>query len=122
MENQTDRRRYARVKKTFILSYCLLDDPSRKFEITQLKNISLGGICFVSSQDLTPGVQLGVDLKTPYVADKTYLTGHVLESHPKVKGMLYETRLAFSGLKPETEVILTQLIEFFLNEGKKRYE
>jgi c-di-GMP-binding flagellar brake protein YcgR len=120
-EKQDERRQYLRIKKNFILTYFVKSDPVHKYEITQLKNISLGGMCFITTKPFAPQTDLGVDLKTPYLSETTHLEGQVLESHEKVKNMIYETRLKFNALTPQAEIILTRLVDFFLS-GKKFYE
>src|SRR3990167_910362 len=116
-ENKMDqeRRRSQRIRKHFILSYFEKDYPDRRYELTQLKNISHGGMCFITSQKFNPGVKLGIELKTPYVAETTYLEGVVLESHEKIRSMIYETRLKFEFLDPQGEFCVAKLIEFFVN-------
>ena len=110
-----ERRRYIRIKKSFLLSYSNKSEPNEKYEITQLKNISLGGMCFVTSQRFTVSTELNIELKTPYLAETTHLTGIVLESHEKMKNRIYETRLEFRNLDTEAKVLLQKLMEYFLN-------
>ena len=117
-----NRRQYQRIHKNFILTYFEKDDPTKKYEITQLKNISLGGICFITSKAFAPSTLIGIELKTPYLSDTTYLEGLVLESHEKIKGILYETRLKFNPLNAQAEFLLAKLIDFFVNGGKNLYE
>lgn len=116
-ENKMDqeRRRSKRIRKHFILSYFEKECPDRRYELTQLKNISHGGMCFITSQKFNSGAKLGIELKTPYVAETTYLEGIVLESHEKVRNMIYETRLKFEFLDPQGEFWVAKLIEFFVN-------
>ncbi len=116
---EMERRREKRIKKHFLLTYFDKNNPSKRFELTQLKNISLGGLCFVTSQPFTPSTKIGIELKTPYLADATYLEGVVLASHEKVRNLLYETRLKFEFLDPKAEVLLSKLIEYFVNEHEK---
>ena len=111
-----ERRRYMRVAKNFILTYFDKVDPTTKFEVTQLKNISMGGACFVTTREFPKGTEIGIELKTPYITDTTYLEGVVHESHPKVKGMLYETRLEFGNLDTQAEFLMAKLIKFFTDE------
>ena len=111
-----ERRQYERIKKNFILSYFDKENPNRKYELTQLKNISQGGMCFITTQPFEKGKLIGIELRTPYLADTTYLEGEVLQSHEKVKAMLYETRLRFKLLNAQAEFLLTKLIEYFLQE------
>ena len=117
-----ERRRSDRVKKNFILTYCSESDPEKRYEITQLKNISLGGMCFITTRSYTRGTKLSIELKTPYLSDTTHLDGKVLESHEKVKNMIYETRFQFGKLSPQAEFILARMIDFFISGGKKLYE
>jgi hypothetical protein len=110
-----ERRRYIRIKKSFLLTYFDKSEPSRKHEITQLKNISLGGMCFITSQSFNPATELVIELKTPYLAETTHLEGVVLESHVKMKNRIYETRLGFRDLDTEAKILLEKLMEYFLN-------
>jgi len=114
-----ERRRYKRINKNFIMTYFDVKNPSHKFEITQLKNIGMGGMCFVTSKPYLPDTVLGVELKTPYISETTYLEGIVLASHEKVKNMLYETRMRFNKLDPQSEFLLAKVINFFVNEQEK---
>ena len=117
-----ERRHSDRIKKNFILTYYAKSDPEHKYEITQLKNLSLGGICCITSKTYAPETKIGLELKTPYISDTTYLEGIVLESHEKVKNIIYETRLKFEDLKPQAEFLLAKVIDYFLSGGKSHYE
>ncbi len=110
-----ERRQYKRISKSFILSYFEKSNPEQKFEITQLRNISQGGMCFITTRSFMPNTRLGVELRTPYLAETTYLEGDVLGSHEKIKGMLYETRLQFTLINSQAEFLLSKLIEFFVS-------
>ena len=118
----SERRQYKRVNKNFILTYYDKSDPSKKYEITQLKNISLGGLCFITSRHFDSGAKIAIELKTPYISDTTNLEGQVLGSNEKIKKILYETRLKFDSLTPQAEFLLAKLIDFFINGGKNLYE
>ncbi len=118
MNNQSpkvERRKNKRIKKHFLLSYYLKENPEDKHEMTQLKNISLGGLCFITTRPYAPGTVIGIDLNTPYLSDTTYLEGVVLESHETAKGILYNTRLKFKDLTPEAEFLLKKIMDFFAN-------
>ena len=114
-----ERRQHKRVDKNFILKYFDLSHPKEKHEITQLKNISQGGLCFISSIMIAVNSKLGIELKTPYISTTTYLQGIVLESHDKVAGILYETRLRFENLDNQSSLILKELMEYISNTEAK---
>lgn len=117
-----ERRRYEWIRKSFILSYFDPKNPSHKIEITQLKNISLGGMCFVTTQSFAPKTKLGIELNTPYIAGTTYLEGTVLQSHEKMKDTIFETRLEFDSLDTEAKVLLEKLMEFFIDAKDQIHE
>ena len=77
-EDKPERRIYKRIKKHFILSYFELTNPEIRYDASQLKNISLGGMCFVTAKPFPRGALLGIELKTPFMADLTHLEGSVL--------------------------------------------
>ena len=114
-----ERRLHKRIDKNFILKYFDLTNPNEKHEVTQLKNISQGGICFITSIMIPVNTKLGVELKTPYISTTTYLQGTVLESHDKVSGILYETRLRFENLDNQSNLILKELMEYISNTEAK---
>ena len=113
-----ERRKSPRIAKNFILSYFDKAHPDERFELTQLKNIGKGGMCFITSREFAQGTKMGIELTTPYLAETTYLEGTVLGSHEKIKGMIYETRVVFESLNSEAEYLLAELVEFF-DDGKK---
>ena len=108
-----ERRHYIRIEKHFIISYYEKDDPMIKHDISQIKNISLGGMCFVTARSYAPSTKIGIDLRTPYLADTVHMEGTVLESREKVRDMIYETRLVFDQLSEQAEVIIKKLIATF---------
>lgn len=113
-----EKRQYPRIDKNFVLTYFTKDNPHQKIEITQLKNISKGGMCFITSQSFAPKTELSIELKTPFISETTYLEGYTLESHQKAAGLIYETRLKFVNLNPHGEFLLDKLIEFINTQDK----
>ena len=117
-----DRRKYLRIKKHFILSFYDKKDPTVKHEVSQLKNISLGGSCFITIRPYESSTKLVLELKTPYLAGTIHLEGTVLESLEKVPDLLYETRLAFDALSPQAEFVLHKIVNYFQEGSKKDHE
>ena len=116
MADFSEKRKYTRITKSFILSYYDLNDPLRRHDSSQLKNISVGGMCLVTAQLYTPGIRLAIELRTPFLSEFIHLKGTVLDSKEKIKGIIYETRLKFDELPPATQDILKKLIEHFEKE------
>ena len=109
-----ERRQYKRIDKNFLLSYFDVQHPDSKVEITQLKNIGMGGMCFVTTKPLGPHQQIRVELNAPYLKSTSSINGSVLASHEKIKNTIYEVRFQFSEVDPKTKYLLGKLIELFL--------
>ena len=112
-KNPEEKRKYTRIKKNFILTYYDLTDPSKRHDASQLKNISLGGICLITGKPYPPGTHLGIELKTPFLSELTHLEGLVLESHTSIHNIIYETRVKFTQLPNQSKFVLQKLIEHF---------
>ncbi|MFP4472708.1 MAG: PilZ domain-containing protein [Candidatus Omnitrophota bacterium] len=117
-QNTPERRQHKRIEKHFILKYHDLNQPDVTYSASQLRNISLGGICFVTERPFPPGTRMGIELKTPFCSQLTELTGTVLESQEKIPGIIFLTRFQFDQVNPQTEEILKQAIEFFEHESE----
>ena len=113
MWSHEERRRYTRIEKHFFISYYVKDDPSERHDISQLKNISLGGMCFIASKGFKPQAQMCIELKTPYFSETAHLEGTILGVTEKVPGIIYETRLEFSELSDTAKVTLNKIVETF---------
>ncbi|MCC6759444.1 MAG: PilZ domain-containing protein [Candidatus Omnitrophica bacterium] len=115
----SEKRKYPRINKHFILSYFDLNDPLVRHDASQLKNISIGGMCLITSKVYPQGTRLGIELRTPFLSEFIHLKGTVLESKEKIKGIIYETRLQFDDIPEKTLVILKKMVEHFEHEKSK---
>ena len=122
--DKDEHRNNVRIERPFIVSYFDKSDPQAKHNISQLKNISVGGMCFVTSQLFTPGTKLGIELKTPFIVEAIKIQGTVLESKEKIPGLICETRLKFELLSSEAIFILKKIVKTFLkfSEGKTHHD
>lgn len=114
-QDQDERRAHRRVKKHFLLRYFTVEKPEEKIDLTQMKNISHGGMCFITAQEFPVGTKMGVELNTPFLTDVTHLTGIVRGSVEKTRDLIYETRLEFDDLNADAQFVLNKLMEFFNN-------
>ena len=116
-EHAPERRKSIRIDKHFILKYYDLANPDVIYSATQLKNISIGGICFTTATAFAIGTALAVDIKTPMLAEITHLEGTILASEEKLKNIIYETRLQFKNLTDQDIKMLKATIEYFEKES-----
>ena len=120
--DQPERRQYKRFKKHFILTYWDLGDPHVRHEATQLKNLSLGGICLVTAKSYAPMTTLCIELKTPFYSELTRLEAKVVQSNEKIKDVIYETHMVFEHLSPNAQFALSKIIEHFENQEPQHDE
>ena len=109
IKSSNERRRSVRVQKTFIIRFCAKNDPSQKYEISQIKNISRTGICFTSTKPLAQGVIMLIEFRMPYVSDMISLEAQVLDSKEKVKNVVYENRLKYQNVSLEALIVLEKI-------------
>lgn len=119
--DHSERRQYTRISKHFVVRYYEATNPDTQYEATQLKNISIGGVCVITAKTFGPGSRLAMDLKTPFQANLTHLEGVVLESRERIRGVIYETRIKFDAVGPSEELVLKKLIEHFEKEERDRH-
>jgi len=122
MGKHPERRKYKRIKKNFILYYYSTDRPEIRYDASQVKNISLGGMCLITSKPFEPGSPMTIEFKTPFQTDFTQMDGVVQESHEKIKNLIYETRLKFLDLHPQVIQILNKIIKHFEKEESQTNE
>ena len=117
-----ERRKYKRIEKHFILTYYDQNDPMVRFDASQLKNISLGGMCLITSKSFAPFTVLNIELKTPFQSELTHLEGIVIQSQEKISGIIYETHLEFQNITDSAKRILAKIIEHFDKEEEEHHE
>ncbi|MDP8265123.1 MAG: PilZ domain-containing protein [Candidatus Aceula lacicola] len=117
---EEDRRKHPRVEKHFIVTFFEADDPAAEHSISQLKNISRGGVLFSSSVAHTAGKKLQVMIKTPYMANTLSVKGTVIECSERIPGVIYEIRVEIEDLDSDAETIFKKIEEAFL-KSKQDY-
>ena len=112
-----NRRQFVRVYRHFIITCYALANPLAKREISQINNISQGGMSFSVTALRPAGAVLGIELKTPFLADSVYLEGEVLECREKIPQLIYEVRLQFKNLSAQAKEILTKIEQYAQKEA-----
>jgi len=109
-----ERRKHPRVEKHFIITFYDLDKKDADHCISQLKNISYGGLCFSSSFPLALGTKLQTMIKTPYMGQAVNVVTRVVDSKEKVPNVIYDIRVKLEEATPEAEEILKKIEKNFL--------
>ena len=96
-----ERRQYVRIYRNFIMSYGLVSNPKDRFDISQINNISKGGVRFVSTHPIALGEILDIQLKVPFFTDTLNMRGKVLDCSDKISGLIFDVRVQFSDVSAE---------------------
>jgi hypothetical protein len=105
-----NKRKNPRVDRKFSLKYRLKGIDSQKFDISQIKDISQGGVRFFTSFFFKENSVLIVELHVPYVDQMPIFEGQVVGCQEKIPLSMYETRLKFINVTAQAREVL-QLIE-----------
>ena len=118
MDNsQNNRREFLRIYRNFILTFYEKDKPESMHDVSQVNNVSKGGVSFSSTHPLEQGIIVKIELKTPIIADAIHLEGVVLECREKIADMIYEIRLKFHDIPPQAMVVLEKIENYGNPEG-----
>jgi len=104
-----DRRQHLRVYRNFVLHYHEKGKAKTRHEISQVNNVSRGGLNFSSSHPLKEGAVVTIDLQTPFMSGSLRLEGVVLECKEKISDIIYAIRLKFDGLTPAMLAVLEKV-------------
>jgi len=110
MNNSFDeRRKHLRIYRNFIMSYHEKGKLTTSHNVSQVNNVSKGGLSFSSTHPLKQGIIVTIDLKTPFIADSIRLEGLVLESREKIPEMIYEIRVQFQQIPEQVLTVLDKI-------------
>jgi len=110
-----ERRKNARISGRFIVSYRILEE-SNNVDISQTKNISLGGMLLTTNRNFEPGTNLAIEIRLPFDPNPIMLIGKVLESHEITKDLIYDTRMQFLAVDESHRDAINQTVGYYLKK------
>lgn len=111
-----ERRKHPRINGRFIVSYRILEENDN-IDITQTKNISLGGMLLTTNRLFDPGTNLALEIRLPFDPNPIMLIGKVLESHEITKGLIYDTRITFLAVDEKHRKVIGSTVEYYIKKG-----
>ncbi len=123
--HEKERRRHVRANSNFLMTYSSLNDPDKKFEISQMKNISKGGLCFVTSTLYKPYTTLLMKFKTPYSDGQVELKAEIQSAIPLIPDVpspIYEIRVQFTDIPLKAQKVLDKIEKSFLSKQPVKNE
>lgn len=110
-----ERRKYPRINARFIVSYRVLEEKDVG-DTSQTKNLSLGGILFITKRAFAPGTILILEIRLPFDPKPVTVTGRVIESCEITKDLIYDTRLQFLALDEKQRKIINKVVDYYLKK------
>ncbi|MFH0917787.1 MAG: PilZ domain-containing protein [Candidatus Omnitrophota bacterium] len=112
----TEKRKYPRANGRFIVSYRVIPNNSNA-DISQTKNLSLGGMLLTTNCQFAPGTNLALEIRLPFDPDPIMTIAKVLESKEITKGMIYDTRLTFLAIDEKHRKVIGETVSYYLKKG-----
>jgi hypothetical protein len=112
-----ERRQSQRVSGRFVVSYRVIKKED-DIDITQTKNISLGGMMLTTNLDFAPGTKLALEIRLPFDPNPIRLIANVLESREITKNLIYDTRLMFLAIDDKHKKIINDTVDYYSKKGK----
>jgi len=113
-----ERRKHQRVYGRFIVSYRILDEINN-VDVTQTKNISLGGMLLTTNRAFAAGINLAIEIRLPFDPNPIMLIGRVVESREIMKDMIYDTRMEFLAVDEKHRKVIGETVDYYLKKEKK---
>jgi len=111
-----DRRKHARITGRFIVAYRIIHEIDN-IDISQTKNISLGGMLLTTNRQFKPGTTLSLEIRLPFDPDPIRITAKVLESREITKNLIYDTRLMFIKIDERHRKVISETVDYYLKKG-----
>lgn len=112
-----DRRKHPRIAGRFIVSYRILDEVDN-LDISQTKNLSLGGMLLTTNRQFQVGTKLALEIRLPFDPDPIILIAKVHESREVTKNLIYDTRLGFLAVDEKHRKSMSETVDYYLKKGR----
>ena len=112
-----EHRKHERIYRNFILSYSPVSDPDKQKSVSQINNISQGGVNFSVSEPIAVQEVLLIELKTPFLADNLLVQGVVLACHEKIADLIYEVRVQFKDIPVTAKAVIAKIEQYAHKEN-----
>lgn len=114
-----EKRKHPRIDGRFIVSYRVLEEEDN-VDISQTKNLALGGMLLTTNKKFTPGTNLALEIRLPFHPEPITIIGKVKESREITKNLIYDTRLEFTKIVDEGhKKIVHETVAYYLRKDNK---
>jgi hypothetical protein len=98
------------------VSYRILDE-SDNIDVSQTKNVCLGGMLLTTNRKFEPGTNLALEIRLPFDPNPIMLIARVLESKEISSNLIYDTRLMFLAVDEKHKRVINETVDYYLKKG-----
>lgn len=106
-----ERREFKRISGSYVVSYSHLEGDELKFDVSQTKNLSEGGLLFIADREFKKDTILKIKLRLPEFSDYVIVNVQVIASHKLSKGVMYGVRGKFVDVEQRIKDSIKRLAE-----------
>ena len=106
-----ERRRFKRIDGNYVVSYAYIEGEGLKFDVSQTKNLSEGGLLFIADRAFERDSILKIKLRLPEFSDYVIVKVKVITSHKLTKGMMYGVSARFIEVEQNVKDAIKRLAE-----------
>ena len=107
-----ERRKFKRIRKNYVVSYTPVKSEKLKCDISQTRNLSEGGLLFITDRMFQKGVILKLKLRLPDFSDYVVLKVQVIDSKELAENLMYETRVSFTEIDQKVKEVIRKLVDY----------
>ena len=114
----SEKRKNPRAGGRFIVSYRILEENDKR-DITQTKNLSLGGMLLTTNRSFALGTHLALEIRLPFDPNPIMLIGKVMESKEITKNLIYDTRIMFLAIDENHRKVIGSTVDYYIRKDAK---
>lgn len=107
-----ERRKFKRINGSYIVSYAPLEGKELKFDVSQTRDLSEGGLSFISDRKFEKDVILKIKLRLPEFTDYVVVKAQVVNSKQLSKGLINLTNAKFIKVEQNVRDAIKRLAEY----------
>jgi hypothetical protein len=88
-------------------------------DITQTKNIGMGGMLLTTNRSFDSGVNLALEIRLPFDPHPIMIIGRVVESREIMKDMIYDTRIEFLAIDERHRKVISETVGYYIKKEKE---
>jgi hypothetical protein len=106
-----ERRKFKRISRNYVISYVPIKSEDLKYDLSQTKNLSEGGLLFISDRKFEKDIILKIKLRLPQFTDYVIVQAQVIDSIQVGTGTMCKTRVKFIDVDQKIKEAIRNLVD-----------